>query len=330
MGFPQNAYLVALVAAFIATCVSLPFWAGACRRWELMDHPGGRKSHGNPIPLAGGLALITGLIIPILGAALVVLGNQALWGDGIAKIHHGLERRGAELIALLLGALGMTLLGLTDDRRPIAALPKFAGQCIIAALVATAGIRITLFVDNQVFSHVVTILWIVGVTNAFNFSDNMNGLCAGLGAIAAGSLAAIAIGNGQYLVASFSLLITGALLGFLPYNYPHARAFLGDSGSHLTGFLLAVLAILPDFHSPTHPLRWAVLLPLLILFVPLLDITWVVIHRLRNGQPFYQGDQNHLSHRLVGYGLQPLSAVALLWVVALATALTAILALHGT
>ena len=330
MGFPQNAYLATLIAAFVATCLSLPFWAAACRKRGWIDHPSGRKAHNQPTPLAGGLAILTGLTLPLIAAILLILCQPTIWNDGIAELRHGLNRRGSELGALMLGALGMALIGWLDDRRPMNPLPKFIGQCFIAIIVALAGIRITLFVENPIFTHTITVLWIVGVTNAFNFSDNMNGLCAGLGAIASGALAAIAIGNGQYLVASLSLLITGALLGFLPHNYPSARAFLGDSGSHLTGFLLAVLAILPDFHSPIHPLRWAVLLPLLILLVPLLDMAFVVLHRLRHGQPFHQGDRNHFSHQLVDRGLKPSNAVALLWGIALIAALAAVLLLHET
>jgi UDP-GlcNAc:undecaprenyl-phosphate GlcNAc-1-phosphate transferase len=137
-----------------------------------------------------------------------------------------------------------------------------------------------------------------------------------LGAIGAGLLAAIAAANGQYLVTLIALLTCGALLGFLPYNFPRATAFLGDSGSHLVGYLLAVLAILPHFYSETNPRPWAVITPLLVLAIPLADLAWVVLLRWRLGKPFYIGDTNHLSHRLVRAGLTPTVAVALIWLVA--------------
>src|SRR5207253_11203100 len=111
-------------------------------------------------------------------------------------------------------------------------------------------------------------------------------------------------------------LACGALLGFLPHNFPRARAFLGDAGSHLTGYLLAVLAILPHFHTPKQPRAWAVLSPLLILAVPLGDLVWVVLLRWRMGQPFYIGDNNHLSHRLVRRGLTKTKAVLWIWLLA--------------
>jgi UDP-GlcNAc:undecaprenyl-phosphate GlcNAc-1-phosphate transferase len=112
----------------------------------------------------------------------------------------------------------------------------------------------------------------------------------------------------------------GALLGFLPYNFPRARAFLGDAGSHLVGYLLAVLAILPHFYSERHPRRWAVLIPLLVLAIPLGDLVWVVLLRWRIGQPFYEGDTNHLSHRLVRRGLTRTQAVLVIWLAAEALA----------
>jgi UDP-GlcNAc:undecaprenyl-phosphate GlcNAc-1-phosphate transferase len=118
----------------------------------------------------------------------------------------------------------------------------------------------------------------------------------------------------QYLVALIAFLTFGALTGFLPYNFPRARAFLGDAGSHLVGYLLAVLAILPHFYTAKQrgP-RWVVLTPLLVLAVPLLDLVWVVLLRWRLGKPFYVGDTNHLSHRLVRLGLSPARAVVVIW-----------------
>jgi UDP-GlcNAc:undecaprenyl-phosphate GlcNAc-1-phosphate transferase len=146
--------------------------------------------------------------------------------------------------------------------------------------------------------------------------DNMNGLCAGLGAIGAGWFAVIAGLDGQYLVALIAFLTCGALVGFLPHNFPHARAFLGDAGSHLVGYLLAVLAILPHFYSKLDPRPWAVISPLLVLAVPLGDLAWVVLLRWRMGKPFYIGDTNHLSHRLVRAGRSRTNAVLLIWLAA--------------
>jgi UDP-GlcNAc:undecaprenyl-phosphate GlcNAc-1-phosphate transferase len=156
------------------------------------------------------------------------------------------------------------------------------------------------------------------VTNAFNFMDNMNGLCAGLGAIASLLIGLTAARHGQYLVAAIAFLVVGATMGFLPFNYPQASAFLGDAGSHLIGFLLSVLAVLPHFYSEKYPHALAVLSPLVILAVPLADLAWVVLLRWQSGRPAYLGDTNHLSHRLVRLGLSQRQAVIFIWAVAAA------------
>ena len=234
------------------------------------------------------------------------------WGE---KLAYGLGRRSVEVAVIIFGALGMVGLGLLDDKYELDPVSKFAGQFVIAALVA-GGVRITLFVPSAIFSFAVTILCILTVTNALNFMDNMNGLCAGLGAVGSAHFAWAAGSAGQYLVATIALLVCGALVGFIPFNFPRARAFLGDSGSHLVGYLLAVLAVLPHFYTRQHPRPLAVLSPLLILAVPLVDLAWVVIIRWRMRRPFYVGDTNHLSHRLVRAGFSRTSAVVLIWFIA--------------
>ena len=318
MSFPFNVYLLAFASAALTTALTLPLWRAWCRRTGLVDDPGHRKIHSTRIPLAGGLAVLTGLVVPLLCGA-VILGFNWVTSpaDGFA-LSHGLERRAVELAAILLGAIGMTCLGWLDDKHELRPALKFTGQFLIALLVAAAGVRVTLFVPSVIFSYAVTVFWILAVTNAFNFMDNMNGLCAGLGAVGAWYFGVIAAVDGQYLVALLALLTCGALLGFLPYNFPKATAFLGDAGSHLTGYLLAVLAILPHFYTPENPRRLAVLAPLLVLAVPLGDLAWVVILRWRLGKPFYLGDTNHLSHRLVRRGISNTTAVLMIWLLAAA------------
>ncbi len=305
------AYPVALLSASAVTAVSLPLWRRWCRQSGTVDDPGHRKIHSTPIPLAGGLAVMTGLVIPLLAGAVVAAAYSRFTIPGLFE--YGLSKRAIQILGIMAGALGMLLLGLRDDRVELRPSVKFGGQLIIALLVAASGVRITLFVPSLAFSYAVTALWILTIVNAFNFMDNMNGLCAGLGAIGAVSFGLIAAGQGQYLVAAMAFLITGALAGFLPYNFPQATAFLGDAGSHLTGFLLGVLAILPHFYSAKHRQPLAVLTPLLVLAVPLGDLIWVVMLRWKAGKPFYIGDTNHLSHRLVRRGLNPARAVLTIW-----------------
>jgi UDP-GlcNAc:undecaprenyl-phosphate GlcNAc-1-phosphate transferase len=324
VSFPFNVYLAAVLGAWVTSAAALPLWRRWCLRTGLVDDPGHRKIHDQPVPLAGGLAVMTGVLVPTGLAALwlwaqrggAVLHVAGLDPNASSLLAYGLNRRATELGGLLLGALGMLLVGWLDDRRELRPGAKFAAQFLVALLVAASGARITLFVPNVAFHYAITILWMLTVINAFNFIDNMNGLCAGVGAVAAWYFGVIAAAAGQYLVAVIALITFGALLGFLPYNFPRAQAFLGDSGSHLVGYLLAVLAILPHFYTAHHPRKFAVLAPLLVLAVPLLDLCWVVLLRWRKGQPFYIGDTNHLSHRLVRRGLTRSQAVLTLWLAA--------------
>lgn len=315
MTFPANAYLLAFLGGALATAVSLPLWRAWCVRTGLVDDPGHRKIHDTPIPLAGGLAVLTGLIVPLVAGG-VALHSNLLPTGVVEKISYGFAQRGLQLAAILGGALGMVLLGWLDDKHELRAGPKFATQLAIALAVALAGVRIKLFPQHPlspVLSCGVTVLWILTVVSAVNIMDNMNGLCAGLGAIGATAFGVTAAMQGQYLVASLALLAAGALAGFLPYNFPKASAFLGDSGSHLTGFLLAVLAILPHFYTAQNPRPLAVLAPLLVLAVPLGDLVCVMWIRWRAGKPVWVGDTNHLSHRLVRIGLGKPKAVAAIW-----------------
>jgi UDP-GlcNAc:undecaprenyl-phosphate GlcNAc-1-phosphate transferase len=315
VNFPFNFFITAFAGAFATSLLALPLWRKWCLRTNLVDDPGHRKIHNTPVPLAGGFAVLSGILLPLAaGAILLKLGIVKVSAAGL--IAHGLDRRAMELAVLALGAVAITILGWLDDKHELKALPKFIGQILIAIAVAAASKRITLFVHSEVFSYAITILWLLTVINAFNFMDNMNGLCAGLGGIGAFIFAMIAATNGEYLVAIMGFLMCGALGGFLPWNFPNARAFLGDAGSHLVGYLLAVMAILPHFYTKQNPRPLAVLAPLLVLAIPLLDLAQVSLFRTLNKKPFWIGDTNHLSHRLTRIGMSRTRAVLLLWLVA--------------
>jgi len=315
-------YLAAFFSGLVTAWLTLPLWKKFCLRAGIVDDPGHRKIHDSAMPLAGGLTVMTALMVPTILAVVALwlarhfkVAVPPLTSSTLPLLTYGLHKRSLELVTILAGAVGMLLLGLWDDMRELEAGPKFFCQFAIALMVAASGARITLFVPNTIFSYALTILWILTVINAFNFMDNMNGLCSGLGAIGAlyFGLTAASAPIQQYLVALIAFLVSGALIGFLPYNFPSARSFLGDSGSHLVGYLLAVLAILPHFYTSKNPRVFAVLTPLLILAVPLGDLVRVVILRWHMGKPFYVGDNNHLSHRLVQAGLGRAQAVLIIW-----------------
>ena len=319
--FPFNFFLAAFAGAFLTTLLALPLWRKWCLHTNLLDDPRDGKNydapkiHSGAVPLAGGFAVLTGILLPLIaGAGLIQFGLIKISFANL--IAHGLERRGVELAVIALGAIAITILGWFDDKHELKPLPKLLGQFLIALLVALTCKRITLFVHSEAFSYAITILWLLTVINAFNFMDNMNGLCAGVGAIGAFIFALIAAANGEYLVAITGFLMCGALAGFLPWNFPNARAFLGDAGSHLIGYLLAVMAILPHFYTKQNLRPFAVLAPLFVLAIPLIDIAQVSLLRTFNKKPFWIGDTNHLSHRLTRVGLNRTRAVLLLWLFA--------------
>ena len=315
VSFPFNFFAAAFAGACLTTLFVLPLWRKWCVRTNLVDDPGHRKIHSAPVPLAGGFAVLTGILLP-LAAGAILLKSGFITISSAGLITHGINRRAVELGVIAAGALAITLLGWLDDRHELKALPKFAGQILVAIAVAAACKRITLFVHSDAFSYVITVLWLLTIINAFNFMDNMNGLCAGIGAIGAFWFALIAAANDEYLVAVTGFLMCGALVGFLPWNFPQARSFLGDAGSHLVGYLLAVMAMLPHFYTRKNPHPFAVLSPLLVLAIPLIDLAQVSLFRTLNRKPFWIGDTNHLSHRLTRAGLSRTRAVLLLWLLA--------------
>jgi UDP-GlcNAc:undecaprenyl-phosphate GlcNAc-1-phosphate transferase len=217
----------------------------------------------------------------------------------------------------------MVALGMYDDKHDLKAGAKLVGQVAIALCVVLAGVRITVFVANDFVSVLLSVLWIVTITNAMNFLDNMDGLCAGVGLVCAGLFALIAGIQEQYFVCVLALALAGALLGFLPHNFKPASIFLGDAGSHFVGFMLAVLPMLGTFYREGTPTHLPVLIPLLVLAVPLFDMAMVMWIRLRRGQPVYVGDVNHISHRLVRLGLPQSWAVTLIYLITLTLGLGA-------
>ena len=310
-------YFVILASAVASSAGSFHFWTKQARKWNLLDHPGPRKIHTGSVPLSGGLILGTGILLPLLTA--VCLSEFSVLEDSFLSFSVSqLKRHTLQVEAIVCGVLAMLALGIVDDFKDLSAGVKFGAQLLAASIVAATGTRIEFFASDSI-NYAVTLLWILTLVNAFNFSDGMNGLCAGLAVISTVAVAIYSETSGQYRIASFSFLVAGALIGFLPFNFPKAKAFLGDSGSHLTGYLVAILAILAFFDvreggiSPQE--KTIFLAPLLIMGVVLLDLIWVVFYRLRRKKPVHIGDTNHLSHQLVQRGFTECQSVILLWLV---------------
>ena len=295
-------FLLILASALVLAIGATPVARRVALRLGIIDQPNARKIHVNPIPLLGGVAIYGAFI-----AALLIFGGRY---------------RLDELISILVGASLVSFLGVWDDRRGLSPLLKLIGQILAASLLVVTGVRIGTF-RWEIVNIVVTLGWVVVITNAMNLLDNMDGLSGGVGAIAAVFFLLLAAMNGQYLVGALSAALVGACVGFLVYNFNPASIFMGDAGSLFLGYVLAATAIKLRFPEGVEIVTWMV--PVLILGLPLFDTALVIVSRLRRGlNPLTTPGKDHVSHRLVAMGYTRREAVLLcylvcsgLWVVAL-------------
>ena len=229
------------------------------------------------------------------------------------------------VLGVIGGALALHVVGLVDDHRALGVVPKFAVQIAVALFTAwVLGIRVIEAVSDPI-SIIVTVVWIVLITNAFNFLDNMDGLSAGVAVIAGAVFAIASARAGQVFIPTMAWVIVGALLGFLVFNFSPATIFMGDAGSLVIGYLLSVVTIMTNFYdASTDPTPLGILVPLVVLAVPLYDVGSVVIHRLYAGESPFRGDARHFSHRLVKRGMSQRGAVLTIYLATAATGIPAI------
>jgi UDP-GlcNAc:undecaprenyl-phosphate GlcNAc-1-phosphate transferase len=321
--------LVVLVTAS-AAAILVPATRALARFTGALDAPGPRKVHETPTPRLGGLA------VSFSFGAVALVGHQLAgplashpWTQALLNGHVALlrdaEKVEAKLLAVLLGGGFVALVGLVDDllgaRFPVWA--KALGQVLAACILLAAGIQ-TEFLPQPWMNVVVTIVWVVGITNAFNLLDNMDGLSAGVAFVVSGVLLVNAWALGEFFIVLLLAAFMGALLGFLYFNVNPASVFLGDTGSLFIGFILAALTLLERYVSTASSGLFPVLMPVLVLAVPILDTSTVTFIRLREGRPVYVGDRCHLSHRLVDLGLSKSHAVLVIWLASLGLGLGAV------
>ena len=293
-----------------------------------LDAPGERKIHDRPIPVTGGVAIFWSSFGVM---ALMLIGAWALPAEVWAKIHPGIVehlpgvRSRTLMAAAVLGALlVLHIVGLIDDRKGLGPYLKLVVQIIAAAVVVWLGELRGLSMFGDVAGAVVAVFWLVAVTNAFNFRDNMDGISAGTATIAGSVFLVAALLGEQWLVAGMLALLIGAMLGFLVFNAPPASIFMGDGGSLVIGFGLAFCALRLTYVQlePGHVQSsawWAVFTPLVVLAVPLYDLASVTLIRISQGKSPFAGDTQHFSHRLVKRGLSRTAAVVVIWAFSLAT-----------
>ncbi len=278
------AFFISVILAYLLT----PFAGYIARKIGVIDKPASTKAHGHPTPLLGGFAIYVAFFLAVIFTI-------------------GFSR---ELLAIFIGGTILLVIGIIDDRIKIGPHIKLFGQITAALTVAKMGIQVG-FIENYYLSLIFTCFWIVGITNAINLLDNLNGLSAGIAAISAFFFGVLAWERGDFTITLFAAALCGSSLGFLRHNFPKARIFMGDAGSLFIGFGLSTIAILGDWSAPTHFTSLAI--PIFVLGYPIFDTTLVTISRIRSGRSVFKGGKDHSSHRLALLGLKKRRAVLVIF-----------------
>jgi UDP-GlcNAc:undecaprenyl-phosphate/decaprenyl-phosphate GlcNAc-1-phosphate transferase len=327
-------YIVAFIATSVLALIYTPICMKFAEKTDFMDRPSAEahKKHARAIPLLGGVAILGAWLTAIILGYLFIISVQT---EGIApelaQNREGISYVSGRVMIICLGAILATGLGLCDDKFSLRPATKFLGQAAIAAIVVTwGGFRISIFFNNPLIIWCISVFWFLLIFNAINFFDNMDGLAIGTATIALLLFSSVAAINGQHFIAVLGMLSAGATAGFWFFNHTPACIFMGDSGSHLIGYMLAIVSAGTTYFSHNaSPTRFPILIPFFILAVPLFDTLAVIVIRLRDHKPIYVGDHNHISHRFVRMGLSRKRAVQAVHLMALIVGLSVLPLLWG-
>ena len=316
-------YIAAFVGATLLSLALVPIVRDYARRREINDNPGGHKSHTTPVPYLGGVAMVIAFSSAMfVGVFLrrsaviegrqinLTIGNLFAQGDGLLR----------ELIVVLSLAIAFSLMGLIDDLRGLSPSLRFIVGLGLASALIAYGVRLDSPLAWQL-DFVISVIWVLGITNAFNLLDNIDGLAAGVAAVASAAFFCIAVINDQPYSALLAIGLAGAMLGFLRSNFHPATIYMGDAGSLFIGFMMAYLGLKMRTTVSEIPQLFA---PVVVLGVAVLDTLMVVISRLRRGVSPFTGGQDHLSHRLRRLGLSVRRSVTTLLIASIAVGVLAI------
>lgn len=300
MELNSSDFFLLFFVSFALTSVLTPLMRFIALRFGVLDTPTqAHKTHVSPTPYLGGVAIVISTVSVSYGASLV----------------SNFSRNTFQLAStIIVPATLMALIGLIDDIKHLQPWPRFIAQNLIALVSAAILVSTdTLGSPTGLFALdlAITVLWLVGVTNAINFFDNVDGGASGTVAISSVALTFLAINNNQLLIAAMSVVLAGSTLGFLVWNKPPARIYMGDAGALFLGLLLASLAVRLD--TSANPAYLGLVIPFFLLAVPILDTSVAVTKRVARGLSPFQGGRDHLSHRLMRYGLAKRPVVILLW-----------------
>jgi UDP-GlcNAc:undecaprenyl-phosphate GlcNAc-1-phosphate transferase len=322
--------LALLAGSFVLSVALTGLVKSFAQRTGFVSRPVRNRFGARTVPLGGGIAIFTTIITIIVTAALAVRfllvpGRLAWLVDTVNIDPADFLGKVSQLAIILLAALALFALGLWDDRKHLGPFLKLAVQFAVAIVAAAfADVRVELFIDSRIVTSLLSACWIVLIINAFNFLDNMDGLAAGIAAIAAAILFIAAAISGQVFIGGLALVLTGALLGFLVFNFPPAKIYMGDAGSLVVGFFVAMLTLRTTYYHEAQSGQWyPVLLPAIVMAVPLYDFISVTLLRISQGKSPFVGDTQHFSHRLKRHGLTDTQTVLTLYLATLCAGLGA-------
>jgi UDP-GlcNAc:undecaprenyl-phosphate GlcNAc-1-phosphate transferase len=292
-------YLALLVMSLISVGILTPALRKLAIKLDITDKPISiHKTHTSAVPYLGGIAIMIGIVVVIV-AALITAGRS----DDVAFA-----------LSLLIPAVCLGIVGLIDDLKNLTPSFRFIVQSIAGIFTAAFVLTSTSIGNptNSIFlDALISVVWIVGITNAINFYDNLDGGAAGAVAVAGLGLFIVAATNGQFFIAATSIVLLGAMLGFLIWNRSPARIYMGDAGALFLGFIVSVLSLRLDPDVDNKMLSFSI--PLLLLALPIMDTAVVVISRLKRGVSPFQGGRDHLSHRILFQGISKRKTAYLLW-----------------
>ena len=311
MNFSGRDYFLLFSASFILVGLLTPIMRRVALRFGIVDVPSeSHKTHRRPIPYLGGVAISAGVI---------AISYAAIFSSSFSKSNFSLAS------SVLLPGIFIGAVGLIDDFLKLSPWPRFLAQNLVGVISSIILISTNTLgrpTGSLLFDVLITLLWIVGLTNAINFFDNIDGGASGTVAISSLALFFLTIQGGQFVIAALALVLSGATLGFLIWNRPPARIYMGDAGSLFLGLIIASLTIRLEPNPINQYATFAV--PFLIVAVPILDTSVVVVKRLARGVSPFQGGRDHLSHRLMRLGLSKRQAISSLWLLSTYFALLAI------
>ena len=307
---------IAFLLAFIVSFMATPYTIKIANKIGAVDVPKDkRRMHTKKMPKFGGPAVIIGFLVSMayLLVVMSIEGSIDLFAE---------QEYGKKLLGLLLGIVAIAITGVLDDTKTLTWWQQLLGQVTAAVIVVAFGIRIE-HLDipflyrvglNEAFSIIVTIIWIIGVINSINLIDGLDGLSSGISLISCISLLIIFLMNGSPMVATVIVTaMSGALVGFLPFNFSPAKTFIGDTGSNFLGFMLAVVSILGVAKTYTAAV---IVLPVIVLGLPIFDVLFAIIRRIAKGKSIkavFKPDKGHLHHKLVAKGFTQKQAVLILY-----------------